>query len=475
MHQAMHIFRKDVELLRYHVAITLFAAAAFCSMTAANLSGPGPTLIVLAISWWFLIAAVIHAEPLPGTGHFWLTRPYDRLSLFAAKALFVFAFVNAPLGIADLIIFHATGFSVFENVSGLVWTQVLLVCAFEVPVAAIASVTSGLLGFLTATLFLLLLTLAAYVVTSVLHVSLAWGHFEWVREYLVFGLTFVLGTGILYGQYARRATQLSRIAAIAGPVLLFACAAVLPWTVAFAIQSWLRPNRLQPLSIGVKLDSERRWAGRIYRGEQDRLVADIPIKIDRIPEGADLKVYGVRMNLRAPDGQTQVVEQPPSESFETDSGMVSLRIVLPAQWYEKYRREALQVSGILYFALYNKARYFTVRSAGHKVGVPGVGLCIVDAKSLFCGSAFRPPTSYVDADVTEQSIRGVIHSIAHMAGSGDAAPFPAEFNMDPVFRWFSPTLAPIRDVLIQRAEPIAYTAQSFGLDRLVLAEFKFQE
>ena len=350
------------------------------------MSGPGPTLAVLAVSWWFLIAAVIHVEPLTGTDHFWLTRPYRRASLFAAKALFVGSFKNVPLGIADLIILKCTGFSVFGNMGGLLWTQVLLVCAFEVPVAAIASITSGLLEFLTATLFLVLITLSSYLVASLLHVRLAWGHAEWVREYVVSGLVSVLGGTILFGQYARRATLLSRLAAAAAPIVLFTCVAALPWTVAFAVQSWLFPSRVQASITGVRLDSERRWAGRVYRGDRNRLTADIPIAIDGIPAGTDLKVFGVRMILRIPDGETYSIEEPPSDSFETDSDMISLRIVVPEQWYEKHRQEVLRINGILYFALYDKPEYSTVHPGGHRKGVPTVGLCTVTTKLAFCGS-----------------------------------------------------------------------------------------
>jgi hypothetical protein len=474
MSQAIHIFKKDVERLRYHVFLTLLAAAAFCCMTAGNVSGPGPTVRVLAVSWWFLIAAVIHLEPLPGTGHFWLTRPYRRSSLFAAKALFIIGFVNVPLVIADLIILHATGFPVLGNIGGLVWTQLLLVCAFEIPVAAIASVTSGLLGFLTATLFLVLITFASYLLMSTLHISLVWGHFDWVREYVALGLLLLLGAGILFWQYTHRATLLSRIAALGGPVLLFTCAAAFPWTAAFAVQSWFHGSRVQASTISMTLDSERQWAGRVYRGDENRFVADIPVTIDGIPMGTDLKLYGVRITVYAPNGRTLPIEEPPSDSFETDSGMVSLRIPMPEDWFQKYRGQALRLKGLLYFGLCDESRHSTVEPSRDRVLVPGIGLCRVNLKSFICDSAFRPSGSYVEAELTERSRQGEFHSNAYWAGSGDATPFPAAFNIDPVFRWSSPTLAPITHVLLQRSEPMAYAVRSFDLDRLVLANFKIQ-
>src|SRR6185437_9018095 len=149
---ALHIFKKDVGFLRYHIALTLLAAVAFCLMGTFNIKGAGPTAFILPVTWWFLIAAVIHAEPLPGRGQFWLTRPYQRKSLLCAKALFIVTFVNIPIVVADLFIVHATGFPITANIGGFLWTQVLLLAVFEIPAAAIASITSSLLELLIATL-----------------------------------------------------------------------------------------------------------------------------------------------------------------------------------------------------------------------------------------------------------------------------------------------------------------------------------
>ena len=132
MHQALHIFKKDVGFLRYHIALTLLAAGAFCLMGIFNINGAGPTAVILPVTWWFLIAAVIHAEPLPGKGHFWLTRPYQRKSLLYAKALFIVTFVNLPVLIADVVIVHAAGFHITATITGLLWTQLLLLWVFEI-------------------------------------------------------------------------------------------------------------------------------------------------------------------------------------------------------------------------------------------------------------------------------------------------------------------------------------------------------
>jgi len=51
-----------------------------------------PTLL----AWWYLIAAVIHEEALPGNRQYWLTRPFSRRDLLAAKAIFILVFICLP-------------------------------------------------------------------------------------------------------------------------------------------------------------------------------------------------------------------------------------------------------------------------------------------------------------------------------------------------------------------------------------------
>jgi hypothetical protein len=151
MKQALHIFRKDVRYLRYEIAITLIAVIAFAIAGARHIFTIG---VFLPVLWWFLIARAIHAEPLPGYRQFWITRPYERKSLFGAKVLFILSFVNLPLLIADAVILLAAGFSVAHHLGGLLWAQVSITVAFVLPAAAFAVMTSGLAELVIATLLI---------------------------------------------------------------------------------------------------------------------------------------------------------------------------------------------------------------------------------------------------------------------------------------------------------------------------------
>ena len=471
MHQTFHIFKKDVGFLRYHIALALLAAAAFCLVGTFSSNGAGPTAFILPVTWWFLIAAVIHAEPLTGRGHFWLTRPYRRKSLLCAKALFIFTFVNGPILIADLVIVHAAGFPVMAKISALIWTQVLLLLVFEAPAAAVASVTSGLLELLIATLFLIIAALAWILSAPLTNLASSWTALEWVRNYYLFGQVAIGATVILLCQYAYRATFATRICALFGPILLFATNALLSWTAAFQLQMHFSKQSVDASDAQIRLDSERKWAGRVYLGDHEDVIADIPIQIVGLPTGIEFKPDGVTMRLFAPDGETWAVKAPPPESFEYDSGAVSLRLTMAKASYEKFRRDPLQVRGTLYFSVYEKKQSVSIPLDNHPVSVAGVGLCAAGRQFLLCNSAFRRPPGSVEVQLIQQSPKGPVRSTEQLSSFGSSSPFPADFNINPIFRLFSPRLSPISDALMQSSEPIAYVKRSFRIDHLVLADF----
>ena len=113
MRQAIHIFKKDFRYLMREVALMLVLSVALV-WTATRGRGKafttGTIELLLVVTACFLIARVIHAEAIPGHTQFWLTRPYQWRSLFAAKILFILAFVNGPLLLAQLALLLIVGF-----------------------------------------------------------------------------------------------------------------------------------------------------------------------------------------------------------------------------------------------------------------------------------------------------------------------------------------------------------------------------
>jgi len=68
------------------------------------LSADRMALLLQPLACWLLVVSVIHGETLVGHQQYWLTRPYSRKHLMAAKCLFLVAFVNLPLFVYQFVI-----------------------------------------------------------------------------------------------------------------------------------------------------------------------------------------------------------------------------------------------------------------------------------------------------------------------------------------------------------------------------------
>src|SRR5437879_9752102 len=137
MRHTLHIFKKDSRHLWKEILVVTTMIAAF-----AYLGSPRrPVLtayalpidrldaiyrLLLPLAWWYLIAAVVHGEPISCDRQFWLTRPYRRGSLLAAKVLFVLVFLNLPMLLADCVILAAHGFNDCSYLHGLIVRKFLL-------------------------------------------------------------------------------------------------------------------------------------------------------------------------------------------------------------------------------------------------------------------------------------------------------------------------------------------------------------
>src|SRR5437867_4353384 len=118
MSQALHIFRKDLRSLRWEIAAAIALTTAYTFIKSGARSLPYVEWFVPP-AWIYLVVRVILEEPLPGDRQFWITRPYSRLSLFCAKALFVLTLINLPLAISDCVILARHGFSPAAHAAGL--------------------------------------------------------------------------------------------------------------------------------------------------------------------------------------------------------------------------------------------------------------------------------------------------------------------------------------------------------------------
>src|SRR5271165_5834432 len=165
MKQVLHIFAKDSRHFWPEILISLAIVAGYAwiypstwltgnaiygvaggaflpsSMEAGFLAGILGLLV--PVSWWLLIARVIHGESLVGDRQFWLTRPYEWRKLLAAKVLFLIVFLYLPFVAAQLALLAEGGFRPFGYVPGLLYNLLLVTGILVMPLFALAAVTSS--------------------------------------------------------------------------------------------------------------------------------------------------------------------------------------------------------------------------------------------------------------------------------------------------------------------------------------------
>ncbi len=175
MRQALHIFAKDARHFWMEISISLVVTALFAwlypNMWIPRINRGGgmnlQTLATIAMglvlaSWWILITRVVQEENLVGDQQWWITKPYEWPQLLGAKALFVLAFVAAPLICAQGAMVVEAGFRPWHYLPGMGFDLLLIAGVVVLPLLAMAAVTSSF-GRMTLLAFGVLLALVAYI------------------------------------------------------------------------------------------------------------------------------------------------------------------------------------------------------------------------------------------------------------------------------------------------------------------------
>lgn len=247
MKQVRHIFAKDVRRFWPEILISLTSVAAMVYLYPQLWSGPIPThsealknhffirlifsrslCVLVVVTWCLLIIRAYHAEALVGDRQFWLTRPYERKKLLAAKLLFVAIFVYAPLVIAQVALQLAAGLNPVAGIAGMAFDLLLITGIIVVPFMAIAVVTSSFFGGIMSVVAVAI----GSVIVGAMHIPpfaniipfrLPWG------SQLPLALLFLsVCAAAVVLQYARRNALLSRLVLLAIPVVLGAFAILAP-------------------------------------------------------------------------------------------------------------------------------------------------------------------------------------------------------------------------------------------------------
>ena len=213
--------------------------------------------VLILLGMAALIAAAVHQEVLPGVSQDWLVRPIRRSDLLRAKLLFVVVAVHGPMLLADVAHAGAAGFAIRGALAAALSRTVLMLLVFDLPMLAIAAITSSLVQ-VTAVLLGSWFVVVTGVFAGILMrrgapPAFASSGIQWMTPAFWSLLAVVAAAAIIPLQYFRRATTRARrilsCAVILAPMLSFST-----WDSAFSVQRWLSPNPAAAESIAVGFD-----------------------------------------------------------------------------------------------------------------------------------------------------------------------------------------------------------------------------
>jgi hypothetical protein len=298
----LHVLKKDVRRLWPAIGVSLVVLGSLAwhdRWRSDWIAGAteGYLNVLTPLVWALLLGLVVEQEPIAGDRQFWLTRPYSRGSLLAAKLLFALLFVHAPSLIADCYILTARGFSPGGYLPELLGKQALLAAALTIPAMALASLVRNFAHFV-----LEVVGVAAAVL--LLSGALESGHYAYtlweplstVRREAAILVAAAASAVVLAMQYLGRRVAWSRgLAAVAG----LSAAALFVWFLpqtALAIRAASRPA---PATPAIAIDPSPRRP--TFSGNEEKTV-HVPIAVTGFPEGTTWRLDLVRSEIEGAGG-----------------------------------------------------------------------------------------------------------------------------------------------------------------------------
>ena len=489
MKQAIHIFKKDARHLWPAILAVLALAALYAY--AGALSFPAVTqlssaldrsnsLIQLAmpLGWWYLIAATIHEEALPGFQQFWLTRPYSWKSLLLAKALFIIAFVNLPKLLADCVILQVHGFHASSYWPNLIGSQILFTAVWVLPFAALAAVTRDLRQFSLAVIIgIISIALAPLILSSSglsPFLSGYWVGFTWIQDFILIGIVLMASLLILFWQYSHRRTAVTRMIGIGAVVLVIGSSQLLPMRALMAMQVRWSDSRLDASQIQISLDPNRKQPTNVTTGEHvGAIQINIPILVTSLEQDRELFCDDLAVEIEGLDGK---VSRVPGRIVQDDDGFWQ-RIFVEPPIFQKLKAEPVTLRSSAYFTLLGDKSTMRIEPQERATEVPGLGMCQLSRRAesfaMACYSPFRMPYRFAKVFLHYPG-----NAIDQYIEPGSYLPYPAQAGISPLVvsvrssgSFGSNSSANAMGATIITEAPLAHCRRDFELRGLRLIDY----
>lgn len=480
MRQAIHILKKDVRHLWPAILVVEALTALFAYAGAVNpgvmAQGPDtlPTLITVAVvlGWWYLIAAVIHQEVLPGHQQFWVTRPYSWKSLVAARSLFILTFINVPKMVADCLILEGQGFHASSYWLNLLASQALFTALCLLPFAVLAAVTANLRQFILVVVLAWLALFLPFIVRSL--VVPVFETFSpvggaWMAQMIAIAIVLPASVLILLWQYSRRRTVVARMMAIGTITLLLGVPHLLPLGKLISLEIRLVGSAAEASSIGIELGSRKEdpMSRSSESGPPGTTQIDFPLVISGLAGGRDLYISDLTVEITGRDGK---VSRASGRIFEEEDGYLE-RIHVDSDFLEQVKEEQVDVRTSAYFAVLGYPQTTYIEPGKKGTMVPGFGICRFvqerDRYAVACITPFRRSPLFA---------KKLLYEVEHFdfIEPGSYSPFPAEPGISPLIETLQSTggiRSPITPRIVTEAL-LSHSRREFELNGLRLEDYR---
>jgi hypothetical protein len=458
MRQALHIFAKDARHFWMEISISLVVTALFAwlypNMWIPRINRGGgmnlQTLATIAMglvlaSWWILITRVVQEENLVGDQQWWITKPYEWPQLLGAKALFVLAFVAAPLICAQGAMVVEAGFRPWHYLPGMGFDLLLIAGVVVLPLLAMAAVTSSF-GRMTLLAFGVLLALVAYIALMAFTQTNRFS--APIAHHAPAVLTLLLAGGAMVVQYARRRVWRARLVLMALLLIPFGLGFVFaaPSLIAGAYPG---EGRL-PLRIDVDPSRAMTAVPSWLPGREKMVELMVPITTSGLTTEDVVNLEGEQVTVQSADGRqwSSVWETMFGAHLRPNSTDTTVDLEISRDFLEQAKAQPVELRVRFAATELKKAGEAEVAMAAHDFGVPEFGVCapVPDfAQPAFTGITCRAPLrqpmlTYITVRWSDgpctASGTGSPDGVSGAGWVGSPSSDPAEFSLASV--WSSP-------------------------------------
>jgi hypothetical protein len=264
---------------------------------------------------------------------------------------------------------------------------------------------------------------------------------------------------ILFTQYRKRRTLLSRAAAIAGTALAMISYLYLPWPPAWALQSLLSKQAVKSSTLRISVDPKTIRFVHQKAQTWENIEVYLPMTIAGVPDALDVRTDAVALTLEAPGGGIWKSSLGGAKRRSSGSGtaLVDVTTSMDTSFFTRERDKPVTVRGSMYLTLYGNHRAKTIPLAYKPVSaLDGLQCYLGVFDQFYCRSAFRWPAEIVYAKFGEIT--------SPLTESVSYAPFPSGLHLDPIETRWAPSLPrSAREVTIEVEEPLAHVRREFEL------------